>query len=387
MEQDKKSENQINEPYLYRWDYREQQTYDTGCAKQKKKRGIVTYAVVMALFFAACIALLAVTVLWLDGSGGASRREDQALTTEEIAERLNPTVVLIYVADNLEYGSGFFIRSDGYIATNAHFVAGCENIFVTLYSGEEYKARLVGYSVADDLAVLKIEGKNFPTVTVGNSSAVRVGETAIAIGNPSGPDAAWSTTQGIISAVERTVLVPDSYSITELTMIQTDAPVNHGNSGGPLCNDKGEVIGIVTRKLTGYESLGLALPVNGCMELLNAIIETGTAKGIVSAVSRVRPTVGITGVTVEKGTQYSYAGKTHTASCNGVLVSAVTDGGAADGILQVTDIIIAIDGTELTEMEQLIELLYNYEVGDRVHLTVARGGESLDVEMILGKIQ
>lgn len=374
-------------PFTYRWDYSEQVAYDNEQKNKKKRKGILVYAVVMTVFFALCLALLAATVIWYgNGNMISGNSHGAALTTTQVAELVNPSTVLIYASKSSTYGygTGFFIRENGYIATNAHVVEGCSFISVTLYSGEVLEAELIGSSTADDLAVLKVKGSEYPVVRIGDSDALRVGETAIAIGNPSGADAPWTTTQGIISALNREVTVEGSASIEELTMIQTDAPVNPGNSGGPLCNDRGEVIGVVTRKLTAYESIGLAIPINGAMEILNAIVETGSADGVHSSISKERPTIGITGGTIAKGDKYSLGGVMYSAEKDGVIVSSVDPYGAAANVLEVADIIIAFNGEAIKDMDTLIGMLYEHKIGDAVSITVWRDGNEVTVSVILG---
>lgn len=382
-----KEEGENAEQFTYRWDYSKQIAYDNEQNNKKKHKGILVYAVVMTVFFALCLVLLATTVIWYgNGSLISGNSHGNALTTMQVAERVNPSTVLIYASKSSTYGygTGFFIRENGYIATNAHVVEGSSYISVTLYTGEVLDAELVGSSVADDLAVLKIKGSGYPVVRIGDSDALRVGETAIAIGNPSGADAPWTTTQGIISALNREVTVEGSASIEELTMIQTDAPVNPGNSGGPLCNDRAEVIGVVTRKLTDYESIGLAIPINGAMEILNAIVETGSADGVQSSISKERPTIGITGGTIAKGDQYSLGGVMYSAEKDGVIVSSVDPNGAAANLLKVADIIIALDGEAVKDMDALIEMLYEHKIGDTVSITVWRDGKEVSVSVTLG---
>ena len=382
-----KEEGGNAEQFTYRWDYSKQIAYDNEQNNKKKHKGILVYAVVMTVFFALCLVLLATTVIW-NGNGSliSGNSHGNALTTMQVAERVNPSTVLIYASKSSTYGygTGFFIRENGYIATNAHVVEGSSYISVTLYTGEVLDAELVGSSVADDLAVLKIKGSGYPVVRIGDSDALRVGETAIAIGNPSGADAPWTTTQGIISALNREVTVEGSASIEELTMIQTDAPVNPGNSGGPLCNDRAEVIGVVTRKLTDYESIGLAIPINGAMEILNAIVETGSADGVQSSISKERPTIGITGGTIAKGDKYSLGGVMYSAEKDGVIVSSVDPNGAAANLLKVADIIIALDGEAVKDMDALIEMLYEHKIGDTVSITVWRDGKEVNVSVTLG---
>lgn len=380
-----KDDQQKQQSVVYRWDYGTQLALDSAQKSKQKRKGILIYAIIMTLFFALCFGALAATVIWY-GDDLSRPVTGSALSTADVAERVNPSTVLIYVtkATSYGYGTGFFIRENGYIATNAHVVEGAEHITVTLYSGEELDAELVDASEADDLAVLKVSGNDYPVVEIGDSDALRVGEKAIAIGNPSGADAPWTTTQGIISALNREVTVEGTSSIEELTMIQTDAPVNPGNSGGPLCNDRGQVIGVITRKLTDYESIGLAIPINGAMEILNTIVETGSADGIQSSISKKRPTIGISGGTIKKGDRYSLGGVTYSAEKDGVIISSVDPSGAAANILQVADIIIEFDGKEITNMDSLIEHLYNHKIGDEVSITVWRNGEAVTVSVVLG---
>lgn len=370
--------------YTYRWNYGDQCAYENAHTRKKKKSGVAVYAIVMTAVFLVCFGILAGVLIWYHEPS-----EQNAMTTGEISEAVSPSTVLIYASNTTGYGygTGFFIRSNGYIATNYHVVEGKTNITVTLYAGNTLEAELVGYSANDDLAVLKVAGSNYPAVSIGDSDALRVGDVAIAIGNPSGTNAAWTTTQGIISALNREVTVTQSGTIEELTMIQTDAPVNPGNSGGPLCNDHGEVIGVVTRKLTDYEGIGLAIPINGAMEILNAIVETGTADGVQSSISKVRPAIGISVKDVKKGEsyQYDYKGSYFTAGHDGVWVVSVDSAGAAYGKLQMHDIIIAMDGETVTTQVDLTELLYRHSVGDEVTFTVWRNGEAVDVKVTLGK--
>ncbi len=374
------------EPYLYRWDYGTQLAHDGTCRKTSKRRGAVIYVAVLTAVFVCCLAILILSIC-LFGSDASNTGSEQLLATEEVAERVLPAVVLIQASDQMSsgYGTGFFLRSDGYIVTNAHVIKNRPIITVTLYSGKVLSAKLVGASETDDLAVLKVEGMEFPTVTIGDSDAIRVGERAIALGNPSGTDAPWSVTEGIVSAVKRNVVIPGNTSTVELTMIQTDAPVNSGNSGGPLCNARGEVIGIVTRKLSDYESIGLALPINGCMEILYAIIENGSADGVDSSLSKERPKIGITGGTIQKGEEFKLNNVSYTAGSDGVIITSVERNSPAYGLLQVGDIIVGMNDELVDDMDALTILLYKYKVGDKVRMSVLRDNEKLVVELTLGQ--
>ena len=376
----------VMQDYRYRWSYGEQCAFEQEQKRNKRRSGAWVYAIVITSVFMICIGLLIGLLAFYGAEYGAEY--NATFTTAQVAEAVNPATVLIYASDikDAGYGTGFFIRSDGYIATNYHVVGNRSHISVTLYSGEVLEAKLVGFSEIDDLAVLKVQDGNYPTVIIGDSSAVAVGDVAIAIGNPSGATGAWSATQGIISALNREVTVTQTGSIAEITMIQTDAPVNPGNSGGPLCNDRGEVIGIVTRKLTDYEGIGLAIPINGAMEILSVIVETGSADGVQSSISKVRPTIGITVQDIVKGDPYyDSQGNIYNAEQTGVFVASVDASGAAAGKLKSGDIITAIDNTPISNQEELKTHLYSYSAGDTVTITFWRDSRSQTVQITLGR--
>lgn len=375
-----------DEMYLYRWNYEEQRAHDNRKRKTNTKTGVLVYALVIFAVFVACISLLVGLLVW-NRVTSQSSSSSASMSTEDIAEQYRPSVVMIYAetATSYGYGTGFFISADGYIATNHHVIADATTVSVKLYSGKSLQATVVGSSASDDLAVLKIDGNRYPCVQFGDSDSLKVGERAVAIGHPSGEDAPWSTTQGIISALNREITVTGNGTIEELTMIQTDAPVNPGNSGGPLFNSRGEVIGIVTRKLTNNEGIGFAIPMNGAKQILERIMKTGSSDGVHSSVSKVRPTIGIQAATVKQGDAYTYKGQKYQADCNGVMVSSIVSGGSAEGVLEVSDIIVALDGKEVLTVDEMIQALYSYEVGDTVLLTVNRHGTVLKISVKLGK--
>ena len=379
----KEMSDQLPNDYRYRWNYGDQCAYEKEQKQNNKRRGTVAYAVIMTLVFAICFAVLVGVVAWygIDQNGGD-------MIASEVSEAVMPSTVLIYASSSTSYGfgTGFFIRSNGYIATNYHVIENKTNLSVTLYTGEVLEAKLIDYSAPDDLAVLKVQGDGFSTVTIGNSDLLRVGEPVFAIGNPSGADGSWSITQGIISALEREVSVTDAETIKEMTMIQTDAAVNPGNSGGPLCNARGEVIGIVNRKLTEYEGIGYAIPINGAMNILNTIVDTGSVGSTQSSVSKVRPTIGISVSNSEQGGKYYDVDRNeYTATHTGVFVNSVDVQGAANGHLKPGDIIIGMDGNTVTNQDDLRELLYQRKVGDEIELLVARDGGVISVKIVLGK--
>ena len=174
-------------------------------------------------------------------------------------------------------GSGIIINSDGYIITNQHVINGATTVKVVLNNGKEYDAKLIGQDRKTDLAVIKIEETNLPTAELGQSSALEVGELAVAIGNPMGLEFAGSVTAGVISALNRTMTVDGR----QYTLIQTDAAINPGNSGGALVNKYGQVIGINTVKIgaSGYEGMGFAIPIDIAMPIINELLESGYVKG------------------------------------------------------------------------------------------------------------
>lgn len=272
------NENEEKAQYEYRWDYAAQKSFDENEKKKNRKRGAWTYAIVMASAFLLCFAMLAGVLIWY-GVTGRKKQAYGSLSANEVTERVSPSTVLIYTKrsdGSYSSGTGFFIRSDGYIATNYHVVEKGKEFEVTLYSAKRVSAELVGSSKENDLAVLKIKGSGYPTVILGNSDAVKVGDTAFVIGNPNGAYGAWTTTQGIISAVDRQSTINNK----ACRMLQTDAAINPGNSGGPLCNDRGEVIGVVTQIMLDQEGersegFGLAIPINKAAKILEEIISKG----------------------------------------------------------------------------------------------------------------
>ncbi len=370
---------------VYRWTYADQSAFDQKQKRRAKKSGIWAYACVLGVMFTLCIALVIGALVWY---GGEDKGKNPAsnLTTAQISEQVSPSVVLIYTTyeDGYAYGTGFFLTSDGYIATNHHVIKDCETVTVYLHSGRGYDAEIVGVSVAEDLAVLKIKGKEaFPTLPIGDSTQLTVGEKTVVVGNPAGAEAAFTTTDGIISALDRKVLINEGKYMVELTMIQTSAPVNSGNSGGPLFNEKGEVIGIVTRKLMDYEGIGLALPIKGAMEVLLAIMEDGDADEIDPDFSRVRPNISVYVQNAEEGERVYMSGKYMTMPCDGILVVKQSNG-VSGYPLRVNDLICAIDGKTVKNEYELAEALYNYKVGDKAVFKVWRNGTYTDVTVTLG---
>ena len=299
-------------------------------------------------------------------------------------------------------GSGIILSANGYIVTNYHVVEGATAIYVQLYgSSNNVKAELVGYSKHDDIAVIKINKTGLrPATFVSDCSVCKPGQKVYAIGAPKGTDYSYSVTTGIISAVNRNVKIYDGSTLKKkMRMIQTDAAVNPGNSGGALINAFGQVIGIVTLKLDGVDGMGFALPSDGVLPLVNAIIENGNTDGIKSTIVSGRPLIGITCVSVQKDTWYvstdsgvmmvseEYAEANpetvFRANEEGIYIQTVSEGMDAHGKLSKDDIITKIGNIRVYTAEQLISVLNNHYGGDTITLTVYRDGEYITVDITL----
>ena len=280
--------------------------------------------------------------------------------------------------EDLGSGSGVIITSDGYIVTNNHVVEGGQNIRVCLQDGSEYEATLIGTDSYSDLAVIKIDATGLPAATLGTSSNMTVGDPVFAIGNPLGVLSS-SVSQGIISGLDRTINVGGH----NMTLMQTDAAVNPGNSGGGLFNANGELIGIVNAKSYGLdvEGIGFAIPMDTAKSIIMDLIDLGYVTG--------RPYLGISmqDVALRFGSGYSsnpffsFGGNYVT----GVQVVAVEEGSPAQNAgLQVNDVIVGLNDQEITGTSQLSALLYEYKVGDTVTISVLRGNETQQLSVTLG---
>jgi serine protease Do len=278
-------------------------------------------------------------------------------------------------------GSGVLFKKEGdsaYIITNNHVIEGASTIEVSLYDGEKTEAELIGADPLTDLAVLKIDGKYADNLLeVGDSSALRAGEQVIAIGNPLGLDLSRTVTQGIVSAVDRTISVDTSAGKSQLNVIQTDAAINPGNSGGALLNSKGELIGINSLKIanSGVEGLGFAIPSKDFMPIVNEIIETGKVE---------RPYIGI-GMTNLADVPRHYLGNLPEKVESGVIVASI-DGtsAAAEAGIKEGDVITELNGQPVESPADLRRLLYaDLKVGDQIELTVFRGDEEKTISLTL----
>ena len=271
-----------------------------------------------------------------------------------------------------------------YVVTNNHVVSGSSEIQVILSNGKTVDAHIVGTDETTDLAVLKINAANVTTVaTFGNSNDIAAGQDVIAIGSPMGSEYANTVTKGIISATKRTVKASDSSVAT--TVIQTDAAINSGNSGGPLVNMAGQVIGINSMKLasstdgTSVEGMGFSIPSNEVVRVINQLIKNGKIT---------RPTLGVSLLDLSdvSSSQQQSVLNLPTSVTKGVVVMKVESGyPAANAGLQQYDVITAINGKKVSDAGDLKTVLYKYKVGDTVTLTYYRDGSKKTAKVELNK--
>lgn len=272
-------------------------------------------------------------------------------------------------------GSGVIIKEDGYIATNYHVIQGANKVQVTLHNGESYAAAIVGSDPSNDIAVIKIDAKGLTTATIGDSSTVDVGDLAVAIGNPLGQLGGTATT-GIISALDRTLDVEG----TTLTLMQTDAAINGGNSGGGLFNSKGELIGIVESKASavGVEGLAFALPINTVAPIINDFIENGGSTQAAEAT----PAVGVVISDVsEENAQY------YGLESAGVYIAQVTGENAIKAGFQAEDRIVSFNGQQISDSSEFITLVRKCKVGDTVTIVVSRKGQQIEIKTVLEELE
>ncbi len=300
-------------------------------------------------------------------------------------------------------GTGIILSSDGYIVTNHHVIKDADAVYVWLYGSETpEKASIVGHREIDDIAVIKIEKTSLRPATFASSASCRVGERVYAIGTPEGDEFGWSVTQGIISCPDREIKLYNSDGTLKKKMhvVQTDASVNHGNSGGPLINSRGEVVGIITLKLTDSAGMGFAIPSDGALIDIKAIIENGHADDVDSGISISRPLIGITGIGVEGEKWYAelddkittvsedFAKKnpssTFYAAIDGVYVRELSRGMDAENKLEVGDIITKANNIEVFSIYDLMDVINEFNGGEQLPITYYRDGKYYSVNITLG---
>lgn len=300
-----------------------------------------------------------------------------------VAQEVGPSVVGVTNnpngfkgEDEDESGSGIIFKSDGYIVTNYHVVQNGSNIIVKLPNGKNgnvFEAKLVGSDDLSDLAVIKINSHNLPTAVFGDSSKIKIGDSAIAIGNPLGQEFEGSVTSGIISAINRNINLSNDTAgeISKYKIIETDAIINQGNSGGALCNENGEVIGINSLALgTKYADSGMnvAISINEAKKIIDQIMKNGKVT---------RPFLGVIGGTAladkNNGVQGAY------------VKSVVSGSGLAKAGIKPDDIITELDGIKVTSIDDIRDIIEDKKIGDKIPCKVYRKGKYIKCEVVLSE--
>ena len=308
------------------------------------------------------------------------------MNTAQVAKTVSPSVVVItteqvvysqwswYGQSQVESGagSGVIISSDGYILTCDHVVSGASNITVTI-GDKDYTATVVGEDSTSDIAVIKVDADGLTPAIVGDSDKLAVGDNVLAVGNPLG-ELGGTVTSGIVSALNRSVSIQSSSSVNTMSLIQMDASVSPGNSGGGLFNMNGELIGIVNAKSSGQnaEGLGFAIPVNTAIQVAEELINNGYVTG--------RPAMGVTVLSINDAqTAFQYG-----VNQAGVYVQSVNEGGAADKAgLQPGDRFVSIDGTAVNSTSDITGIIGEHAVGDTIEVQVVRGTQIVTANVTL----
>ena len=309
----------------------------------------------------------------------------QRLTLQELYARCADTVVGVRatigtdsdsgIGASIHWGSGFIVSADGFIITNQHVISEADIATVVLPDGSEYPAKLVGEDAQTDVAVLKIEAEGLPVAEIGDSSELVVGDEVAAIGNPLSDNLSGTMTNGIISAIDRSI----SYNGHDMPMLQTNTALNEGNSGGPLFNMYGQVVGITNMKMSAVysdvtiEGIGFSIPTTTVKTVTDQLIQTG---------KYVRPGLGITvgAIPAEAASHYELP--------EGLYISAVSDGSSAqeEGV-QVGDILTHVNGIPVRKSDDVLEIRDAMSVGDKMTLTLVRGGKTFDVVIELRELR
>lgn len=418
---DEKQDCRAEAVYAFRWDYSDQFDHDkrserSAYSKKNKasKRGAVIYGMIMCTVFAVAFAILAVSIS-MDNFGRSDINEE--LTVTQIVEKGLPSSVSILAAKDdtvISSGSGFVVNDYGYIVTNYHVVENALQIVITDSLDNQFPADIVGYDADVDLALLYAEGANIKSAVLADSDKLQLGETVVAIGTPAGSGMELSVSNGIVSGVGRHL------SSSSVGMIQTNAPLNPGNSGGPLFDSEGNVAGIVTSKLAyTTDSNGEKVPLDGIAYAIpiNSVkkqIETWITQDLQS------PMMGITAVPVTAGESYFYDGaegvlyiyeevdgvkykvnsagvKTKLtqaeleneengiidAKATGIYVIKTTKGLGAYGKLQKGDIVVSLGGVKVESVVDARDIFRNFKAGDVIEVEFFRNDQVMSIDMTL----
>lgn len=296
------------------------------------------------------------------------KSSDTELTAAQIAAKVRPSIVGVVTTDNVSYnsaesgeGSGIIVDSDGYIITNSHVIGDSKkyDISVITEDGTTYEAKVLGYDTRSDLAVLKIDAKGLPACEFGDSTQLVPGDYVVAIGNPGGLQFAGSVTDGIVSGINRIIDSADADSTSAMRYIQTNAVINPGNSGGALVNVYGQVVGVNTSKIsaTYYEAMSFAVPSSTVKEVITDLMDYGYVQG--------RVKLGITCVTIPS----TYESQGIPAGLQIYEISSESD---VNGKAQPYDIITHCDGTRVTTLSQLQDIMFQKKPGDTIELKLYR---------------
>lgn len=287
-----------------------------------------------------------------------------SITTESV----NRGVFFDFTTD--EAGSGFVVRPNGYIVTNSHVVETARQIKVHLPDGDTYNARLVGRDEVSDLAVLKISADGLPTATLGNSTKLRVGDWVMTMGNALALKGGPTVTLGIVSGLDRTLRAEED---TFYGLIQTDAAINTGNSGGPLVNLDGEVVGINQATLLRAQGVGFAISSSIAAPIIDSLIEHGRV---------IRPYMGFSGADVTP----AIANEFNLNVGEGVIVTFISRTSPAyEAGIRVGDVVVKMDGIPTSDVSRWLNLLWSYQVGDEVVVEYMRNNEPLTVTIELAE--
>ena len=295
----------------------------------------------------------------------------KTLSVQDIYRKVNPSTVTVLTGmsdGSAMVGTGVSITQDGYLLTNAHVIAGGSKCYAVLDTGESFPARLLGLDEEKDLAVIKVDAADLPAAEFGDSDALSVGDSVYAIGNPLGVELRGTLTDGIVSAINRDVYVDG----VTMTLIQTNAALNNGNSGGPLINQYGQVIGINTMKMgssstTSVEGLGFAIPISSAAYMVNDLIAYGEIRGEV-----------VIGISVLIDPVILDSGET------ALFVKEVTPDGPGDEAgIQEGDLIVTADGETLAASTDLIRIRRRHLAGDTLTLVIERDGRRFTAEIVL----
>ena len=346
---------------------------------KNKGIGMIAIVAIISSMLGSSVTML----LMKDRIGGGSSSGSEIVVNESgknqntyqaVAKKATPSVVGITTTsisqenmfaipqETQGVGTGIIVDTNGYILTNSHVVSdgNAQSVNVLFNDGSDVAGKVIWCDPQMDMAMVKVDKNGLTAADLGDSDAVEVGDIAVAIGNPLGLDLQKSVTQGIISGLDRTIQTEQA----DMTgLLQTDASINSGNSGGPLLNEKGQVIGINTAKASQGEGLGFAIPINTAKEVVESVIKDGKYEKV---------TLGIKGMDLE---DYEQAIGEDLQGDEGVYIAEVIADSAADkGKVASGDIIIKVADKKISGMSDLNKALYNYNKGDKVEITVLRNG-------------